>query len=199
MFDLENIQVLKGPQGTLFGRNTTGGAILLVPAKPKDRLEGYVEGTYGGYNQRRVEAVLNIPLSDTIKIRAGVDWNQRDGYLKNYSGVGPEEYRNRDYIAARLSILADLTPDLENYTIFSYGKSKSNGDTPKLTICDRAGYNSFLGGNQAATLSFLGCAEMDRLARQGLLERRERPCQSAPGYRAVAGHQHDDLAAPATI
>ena len=48
--DLANVQVLKGPQGTLFGRNTTGGAVLLTPAKPTDDLEGYVEGTYGNYD-----------------------------------------------------------------------------------------------------------------------------------------------------
>ena len=47
LFDLQNVQVLKGPQGTLFGRNTTGGAVLLVPVKPKDEFEGYVEGTVG--------------------------------------------------------------------------------------------------------------------------------------------------------
>src|SRR5690606_5950831 len=80
MFDLQNVQVLKGPQGTLFGRNTTGGAILLVPQRPTDRVEGYIEGTYGNYDATRVEAVLNLPLADTFKVRAGVDWNKRDGY-----------------------------------------------------------------------------------------------------------------------
>ena len=47
LFDLQNVQVLKGPQGTLFGRNTTGGAVLLVPNRPTDRLEGYIEGSAG--------------------------------------------------------------------------------------------------------------------------------------------------------
>ena len=60
--DLQNVQLLKGPQGTLFGRNTTGGAILLVPKKPTDKLEGYVEGTLGNYNAKRVQAAINIPL-----------------------------------------------------------------------------------------------------------------------------------------
>src|SRR2546425_217580 len=68
LFDLQNVQVLKGPQGTLFGRNTTGGAILLVPKKPTDRLEGYVEGSLGDYNMHRIQAVLNVPLSDNIRV-----------------------------------------------------------------------------------------------------------------------------------
>src|SRR6266481_4286558 len=56
-FDLQNVQVLKGPQGTLFGRNTTGGAILIVPQKPASTLEGYVEGSLGNYNMKRVQGV----------------------------------------------------------------------------------------------------------------------------------------------
>src|SRR5579871_1561920 len=68
LFDLENVQVLKGPQGTLFGRNTTGGAILLVPAKPKDDFEGYIEASAGNYDMHRVQAVLNAPLSSTFRV-----------------------------------------------------------------------------------------------------------------------------------
>ena len=97
-FDLQNVQVLKGPQGTLFGRNTTGGAILLVPTKPTDRLEGYVEGTLGNYNERRIEAVLNIPLSDTFRLRAAVDRNKADGYLRNRSGIGPDRFADTNYV-----------------------------------------------------------------------------------------------------
>ena len=94
IFDLQDIQVLKGPQGTLFGRNTTGGAILLVPQQPTDTLEGYVEGTYGNYNERRLQGVINVPLSDTFKVRFGVDRNQRDGYMHNRSGIGPRDFNN---------------------------------------------------------------------------------------------------------
>jgi iron complex outermembrane recepter protein len=136
MFDLENVQILKGPQGTLFGRNTTGGAILLVPKRPTDQIEGYVEGTYGNYDARRVEAVVNIPLAETFKVRAGVDRNKRDGYLRNRSGIGPKDFNDRGYIAARLSILAELTPDLENYMIATFSRSKNNQSTGKIAYCD---------------------------------------------------------------
>ena len=123
-FDLQNVQVLKGPQGTLFGRNTTGGAVLLVPKKPSDKLEGYLEGGLGNYNMHRVQAVLNVPLSDTFKIRGGVDWQERKGFMRNISGIGPKDFSNVDYIAARFSMLIDLAPDIENYTVASYSKSK---------------------------------------------------------------------------
>ena len=140
LFDLQNIQVLKGPQGTLQGRNVTGGAVLLVPQKPTDLYEGYVEGGLGNYDMRRLQAVINVPLADTFKVRLGMDHMQRDGYLKNIGALGDGTQGNHgmgdvDYWAFRLSSVAELTPDLENYTIFTYGKSKSNGNIPKIISC----------------------------------------------------------------
>src|SRR5579871_1674520 len=88
LFDLQNVQVLKGPQGTLQGRNTTGGAVLLVPQKPTDKLEGYLEGSIGNYDMKRIQAVINIPVMDTLRIRVGVDRQTRDGYINNTSGIG---------------------------------------------------------------------------------------------------------------
>ncbi|MEZ5734222.1 MAG: TonB-dependent receptor [Novosphingobium sp.] len=131
--DLENVQVLKGPQGTLFGRNTTGGAILLVPTKPKDSLGGYIEGSVGNFDMRRIQAVLNVPLNETFLTRVALDWNKRDGYLKNKSGIGPDELGNTDYVSARLSIVGQLTDTLENYTIATYSKSDTYGNIPKVT------------------------------------------------------------------
>ena len=120
LFDLENVQVLKGPQGTLFGRNTTGGAVLLVPRKPVDRIEGYVEGSYGNYDMKRLQGVFNVPLGSSARLRFGFDRMDRDGYLKNVSGFGSKDYADVDYIAARASLVVDVTPSIENYTIGSF-------------------------------------------------------------------------------
>ena len=142
-FDLENVQVLKGPQGTLFGRNTTGGAILLVPSKPKDKFEGYIEGSLGNYDMKRVQAVINAPLGENVRMRAAIDWNKADGYLKNRSGIGPDALGNTNYVSARLSLVADLTPDLENYTIARYSKSDTYGNIPKVVAapdCANVGF-----------------------------------------------------------
>jgi iron complex outermembrane recepter protein len=138
MFDLQNVQVLKGPQGTLFGRNTTGGAVLLVPKKPTDDLEGYVEGSIGNYDMWRTQGVLNLPLSDIFKVRLGVDHMERDGYLKNHSGIGPDRLANTNFTSARLSVIANLTPDLENYFIGTYAVSDNNGSLPRLLGCNSA-------------------------------------------------------------
>jgi iron complex outermembrane receptor protein len=135
MFDLENVQVLKGPQGTLFGRNTTGGAVILVPKRPTDQIEGYAEASYGNYDMRRLQAVLNLPASESLQFRGGVDWQKRDGYMKNLLSTGPRDFNDINYVAGRLSVLAKLSPDLENYTVFSYSDSNTNGAASKLTDC----------------------------------------------------------------
>ena len=137
-FDLQNVQVLKGPQGTLFGRNTTGGAVLFVPQKPTSDLEGYLEGTYGNYDARRLQGAINLPLGDSARMRIAADHMKRDGWMKNTSGIGPRDFGDVDYIALRASLVVDLTPDLENYTIASYMQSDTNGSVQKLAACSPA-------------------------------------------------------------
>jgi iron complex outermembrane recepter protein len=135
-FDLQNVQVLKGPQGTLFGRNTTGGAILLVPQVPTDKLEGYLEESAGNYNMRRTQGVINVPLSDMARARFGVDALKRDGYVKNVSGIGPDRFSDINYIAGRASLMLDLTDSIQNYTIFSYTNSENNGSLQGMFACN---------------------------------------------------------------
>lgn len=135
-FDLQNVQVLKGPQGTLFGINTTGGDVLLVPNKPTDQFGGYVQGSFGNYNMRGGQAVINIPVNDDIRLRFGIDHESRDGYLRNTSGIGPGDFDDINYTALRASADVDITPDLENYTVASYTNSDTNGDFEKLIACD---------------------------------------------------------------
>jgi iron complex outermembrane receptor protein len=164
--DLENTQVLKGPQGTLFGRNTTGGAILLVPKRPTDKLEGYAELSAGDYNMLRGQAVLNIPVTDSLKVRLGIDRMQRDGYMRNRSGIGPHAYNDTNYFYARLSILANLTPDLENYTVAHYSKSDTNGYAARIVLCER----NLLTRTTLGAGIFTGpsaCAQLDRQAARG--------------------------------
>jgi iron complex outermembrane receptor protein len=134
--DLQNVQVLKGPQGTLFGRNTTGGAVLLVPKKPTDEFGGYIEGSAGDYDMRRVQAALNVPMSDRFRARLAVDANERDGYMHNKSGIGPKDYNDVGYIYGRFSLVADITPNIENYFVAHYSDSQTNGYASHIKTCD---------------------------------------------------------------
>ncbi len=162
-FDLQNVQVLKGPQGTLFGRNTTGGAVLLVPRKPSGSYEGYLEASYGNRDMQRLEGVMNMPLSDSLRVRAGVDWQQRDGYLENISQLGPKRFADVDYVAARLSAVADLTQNLENYTIVSFSRSSNAGLLASVDKCFPT--NPVTG--TPTSLGALACAQIAREASEG--------------------------------
>jgi iron complex outermembrane receptor protein len=84
LFDVDSVQVLKGPQGTLVGRNTTGGAILYETRRPSDTFGGSLSATIGSYGRHDAEGALNVPLSDTLAVRAAVNWSEVDGYIANH-------------------------------------------------------------------------------------------------------------------
>lgn len=84
LFDLESVQVLKGPQGTLVGRNTTGGAVLYNSREPGSEYEGYLRATGGDYARAGLQGVVNIPLSDEFSFRAALNWENQKGYIANY-------------------------------------------------------------------------------------------------------------------
>ncbi|HKY91250.1 MAG TPA: TonB-dependent receptor [Nevskiaceae bacterium] len=136
LFDLQNVQVLKGPQGTLFGRNTTGGAILIVPQKPTDTFGGYAEFTKGDFDAVRGQGVVNVPFTDHFRMRFGLDYNERDGHLHNVSGIGADDLGNVDYLAGRISAVWDVSDTLENYAIVSWVDSESHGNTQQLYACN---------------------------------------------------------------
>lgn len=180
LFDLSSVQVLKGPQGTLFGRNSTGGAVILTPKKPTDKLEGYLEASAGSYDMFRGQAVLNVPVSETLRVRFGIDRNKRNGYLKNAGkiGFGPhgDAGGSVDYAAYRLSAVWDVTPDIENYTIASYSKSKSTGVVPKINARKSDGSLGFMSN---------GCFSADPVAT--LTARLTNPSAAPVAFGAAAG------------
>ena len=82
-YDLDRIEVLKGPQGTLYGRNSTAGAINVITKKPTDKLGGYLTGSYGNYNAYSLQGALNVPLADGLAMRVAGIHTQHDGYRDN--------------------------------------------------------------------------------------------------------------------
>ena len=81
LLDVERVEVLRGPQGTLFGRNTAGGAIRYVSKKPSDKLEGSIKALGGSRDRFEISGVLNIPLGDTLAMRLSGSQKSRDGYI----------------------------------------------------------------------------------------------------------------------
>ncbi|WP_421729607.1 TonB-dependent receptor [Brevundimonas sp.] len=105
LYDLSRVEVLKGPQGTLFGRNATGGLIHVLTNQPSQEFGGFVDLTAGSFDQRRVEAAVGGPLSDTVSARLAVLKDEHDGYIRN--SIGPD-INNDDTIAGRLQV--KITP-----------------------------------------------------------------------------------------
>jgi len=91
MFDMERVEVLRGPQGTLYGRNSTGGAINFITRKPGKELGGNVSASYGNFNALRVDAGVDLPLNDSAAVRLAGFHDKHDGYVKHpaFPGFGP--------------------------------------------------------------------------------------------------------------
>ncbi len=130
-FDISSIQVLKGPQGTLFGRNTTGGAVLYTPAPPTGEFGGYVMGGIGNYDNREVQAVVNIPVNESIRLRLGGDRQKREGYTHDLSHPDRRLDDINDY-TLRGSLWLEPFEGLTNTTIVDYYHTSTHGEGTSL-------------------------------------------------------------------
>ena len=101
IFDVERVEVLRGPQGTLYGRNTIGGAVKYVTRKLGNQFRGTARASYGSYDQLDLVGQVTIPLTDSLSVGGAVARYTRDGYGENLT-TGAEHY-NKDVIAARVS------------------------------------------------------------------------------------------------
>ena len=101
--DVDRVEVLRGPQGTLYGRNTTAGVVNVISHQPGDRLEGAVGLEFGSHHSRQANGMLNVPVNDALALRAAVAVNRRDSLLHNAQGTPHELGLDRDDRAARLS------------------------------------------------------------------------------------------------
>tara|TARA_B100001057_G_scaffold493960_1_gene589500 strand:- start:145 stop:3537 length:3393 start_codon:yes stop_codon:yes gene_type:complete len=124
-YDVERVEVLRGPQGTLYGRGATAGAINVVTSKPSfDGTEGRVKVTAGNYNTQKIEAMFNLAISDNMAIRfAGYDL-QRDGYIDNLF-LPNEDYNGRDQTSGRFSFAWDGGATQVNLMFENYNENST--------------------------------------------------------------------------
>lgn len=99
--DVDRVEVLRGPQGTLYGRNATGGVVNMFPKLPVFRSEGFATGELGNYDSRRGQAMLNIPVGETFAMRGAFGFTQRDGF--DYNSFNDTHVNDRDLFTTRLS------------------------------------------------------------------------------------------------
>jgi iron complex outermembrane receptor protein len=125
-FDLEDVEVVKGPQGTLFGKNSVGGLISIQPKRPTSDYEGYFKATFGDYSDKEFEGAVNIPIiTDKLSIRIAAQSQQRDGYTIDQT-TG-KDLDNKDYYAWRVGVLLRPTDDIENYFMYDGYYQHTNG------------------------------------------------------------------------
>jgi iron complex outermembrane receptor protein len=108
--NLERIEVLRGPQGTLYGKNAVGGVVKVDTARPGDTFSGVIEASAGEYDLREVRSAVNIPLADKLYSSLAVNYRERDGYVDNKQ-TG-DEFQNIDDVAAQGQILYDAWDNL---------------------------------------------------------------------------------------
>jgi iron complex outermembrane receptor protein len=124
VYDVERIEVLRGPQGTLYGRNTIGGAVKYVTKGLADEPMFKARGAYGSYNQADIVASGSVPLSDTVRVGGGLAFFTRDGFGDNLF-TGEENY-NKDVAAYRLSAEWDVTDNFQIRVAGDYMNDESN-------------------------------------------------------------------------
>jgi iron complex outermembrane receptor protein len=126
LLDVDRVEVLRGPQGTLFGRNTVGGAIQVFSARPNfNRISGNVGVTLGDYNRRDFKAVLNLPISETLAVRFAATKRDRDGYVTNI--LSGRDLGDVNTFAGRASLLWKPSSKFEALLVGDYTRDSVNG------------------------------------------------------------------------
>jgi iron complex outermembrane receptor protein len=145
LYDLQSVQVLKGPQGTLFGSNSTSGAFLIQPVRPSYVSEGSAEIRGGAYGMYGGTAVVNIPLVDQkAAVRLAVDGEHHDGFIQ-----GPvRDYDDDNHYSGRISIRLDPTSNITNNTVIEGYRAYSQGGGANLLV----GYLTCAQGGTAGCL-----------------------------------------------
>ena len=125
LFDVDHVEVLRGPQGTLFGRNTTGGAILLMSKMPTDNFEGYVNASFAEHNHSAFNAALNVPLTESTKVRFAINHEDYNFSTNNLHPGAPDGGLKQ----TNLRLIA--VTDLDDFTITTKLHSENWSGKPK--------------------------------------------------------------------
>ncbi len=118
-YDLASAEVLRGPQGTLYGRNATAGVVNLITAKPTDQFEAMASGEIGSYQQRRFEGMVNLPIvDDRVDLRVAGEWTKRQGY--SFDSITDQRIDGRDLWSGRVSLSINPTENWKNTLVWEH-------------------------------------------------------------------------------
>ena len=135
-FDLSQAEVLRGPQGTLYGRNATAGVVNLTTAKPTDQFEAMASADIGNYKNRRFEGMVNIPIvDDRLDVRFAGEWTKRDGYT--YNETTGQQVDGRDLWSGRVSVSFKPTSDLQADLVWEHFQEDDDRLRSGKQLCKR--------------------------------------------------------------
>ncbi|MGE3595708.1 MAG: TonB-dependent receptor [Dehalococcoidia bacterium] len=181
-FDLDRVEVLRGPQGTLYGKNTTGGSINYWSKMPGEEFDGYLKGGVGNYDSYEVEGAVTIPMAETLSSRVSFLRRKSDGYVKN-RGSGAKSFLGEDNWAARALISFKPSDDLRVLLKVHGGELDTNFTFPSRGLFDPASVDgrSFTALPCQQNVLQFQCADFSGYVAPGLYE----VDQNGPGFEKV--------------
>ena len=166
LYDMASVQVLKGPQGTLFGRNDTGGAVLFNTVQPNDQWGGYVDARFGNYSTREYQGAVNIPIiPGVLDVRLAGDSLQNTGYVRNL--LDGQHLGDNDNQSGRISVKYTPFASLSDIAVFQYNEARGSENNPLVYSVYTPGQkNSFGQALNDNAYAFTGGAIVPYLALQ---------------------------------
>ncbi|WP_299944155.1 TonB-dependent receptor [uncultured Microbulbifer sp.] len=134
-FDVQRVEVLRGPQGTLYGRNATAGVVNMLPQMPTPEFESNIKGEVGSYNTRRTSAMLNVPLGDTLAMRFSGAMTQRSGY--DYNTFTDNDVNDRDLYSTRVILQWEPSEVFNANLIWQHFEEDDNRSRTGKQLCTR--------------------------------------------------------------
>ena len=179
MFDVNRVEVLKGPQGTLFGRNTTGGAFTIYTNEPSDHFEAQVLGGFGNEGQRRFAAMLNAPVAENAALRVVGELNRETGWMRSQLG---SRYGDSNIKSVRAAFKFQPTSRLTALLRADYQLAKAGGTPQRQSFIGLGPYSGVTGAatppgtitsvERAAALDLCGASCLDATASPATLNAR---------------------------
>ncbi|HEY4123587.1 MAG TPA: TonB-dependent receptor [Rhizomicrobium sp.] len=148
-FDVSQVEVLRGPQGTLYGRNATAGVVNLTSAKPTDQFEAMASADIGNYKNRRFEGMMNLPIvDDRLDLRLAGEWTKRDGYSFNSLTDSPID--GRDLWSGRATIGFKPSEKFNTYFVWEHFQENDDRLRSSKQLCKRDNGPATVGGFSTA-------------------------------------------------
>lgn len=143
-YDVERVEVLRGPQGTLYGRNATGGVVNLITAKPTDEFEAVVRGEVGNYSSYKLRGMVNVPIDDTFALRLAGTYLKRDGFGDNI--VTGNDADDREMYGIRATLSFEPTDDFRAFFMYDRFYEKDSRSRIGKQFCTKDTGPANIGG-----------------------------------------------------